>query len=102
MTLRNIIPKGELSVRQLSGKGIGGRGYLDLLLFKHALRDALLDWGSRTGINADAVNTARQVFADHATYRAHFTTDDLSWMSSKGPAVKLFYRNTEDPVCSYA
>ena len=93
---------GELSQRQLSGKGIGGRGYLDLLLFKHALRDALLDWGSRTGVNADAVNTARQVFADHATYRAHLTTGGLSWMPSKGPAVKLFYRNMEDPVCSYA
>ena len=102
MTLRNIIPKGELSQRQLSGKGNGGRGYLDLLLFKHALRDALLGWGSRTGVHADAVNTARQVFADHATYRAHLATDYLSWMSSKGPAVTLFYRIMEGHVCSYA
>ena len=97
-TLRNIIPRGGLSQRQLSGKGNGGRGYLDLLLFKHALRDALLDWGSRIGVNADAVNTARQVFADHATYRAHATTDGLSWRSSKGPDVKLFYRIMEGPV----
>lgn len=92
------VAPGELSIAGMSGKLRGGRGMLDLLLFKLDLLDELLVASAdKVGLSADSKNKLRAIFESHASYRAHFGDNlDMTWMSTLPQSTKLFIAIVED------
>jgi hypothetical protein len=94
----------ELSVRALSGKGHGGRGLCDLLLYKQdLLRYLLHEWVEKLDLDVDVKVLLRQVMESHSTYRIHFgfrggVPVDMSWLVTMSPAEKSVFRLVE--ACS--
>lgn len=98
---------GELSVRALSGKGQGGRGLVDLLLYKLDLKEFLLtEWLEKLeGPSAGAKKLLREVMTSHKAYRLHFGFEnvpeaekkDKIWLGVLSVADRSLFRFIEVP-----
>ena len=83
------------SIEALSGRGSGGRGALDLFLFKAQLKDRVLSsWLEGLRLSAENKVKIRQALDSHESYReklrpyqdaADKVAMELSWTSSFGP-----------------
>ena len=84
---------GELSIIGLSGKGRGGgRGMLDLLLFKLDLLDEFMNnQCDKCGITNDAKTTIKDVLDNHSSYRQKVGDNvDMMWMVTLPQSAKEF------------
>jgi hypothetical protein len=84
---------GELSITGLSGKGRGGgRGMLDLLLFKLDLLDEFMNnQCDKCGLTNDAKTTVKDVLDCHSSYRQKVgDTVDMMWMVTLPQSAKEF------------
>lgn len=89
---RQIVPD-ELCVNQLSGKGLGGgRGMLDLLLFKLDLLDDFIDnQAGNCGLSSEAKAIVRAIVDSHSSYRARIGDNvDMTWMLTVPQSAKAF------------
>lgn len=82
------VSTGELSINGLSGqKRGGGRGMLDLMLFKLDLLDELLiNSADYVGLSADVKCQLRSAFSSHESYR----NLHKSWADSLSMSAKTF------------
>jgi hypothetical protein len=86
------VSPGEFSVRNLTGKGIGNRGALDLFLYKRDCLDFLLHtWLPKLPVADPDKLTIRSTLSGFEAYRAQmgYTNDltrDLSWLGILSPA----------------
>ena len=86
------VTSGELSINGLSGSKRGGRGMLDLMLFKLDLLDEfIINQADKCGLSAGVKCTLRKVFDSHATFRMYLgDTSDMTWMSTMPLSAKEF------------
>lgn len=109
-SLKDMVQNGdytgaELSVRALSGKGQGGRGLVDLILYKLDIHGFLLhEWVEKLGLSQEAKDQLRCTMASHNTYRSKFgfrqEPVDLTWMAHLTPAEKATFRLVEAQLCA--
>ena len=97
LVTRGQCSPGELSVANLNGKGRGGRGLLDLLLYK---RDILEYWlhvfPTVIGIPTDDVTMVSTTLRNINKYTDEFlSTSDLSWLGSLSVIIQDFARLCE-------
>jgi hypothetical protein len=88
-----LVAPGELSINGLSGKGRGGgRGMLDLLLFKLDLLDEFMNnQADKCGLPSDAKTIMRPAVESNSAYRTHFGDDvDMTWMLTMPKSAKEF------------
>ena len=84
--------KGELSVRNLTGKGhASNRGILHLLGFKHDVKEWLRGWAAQHGVAKTMQDLISGIMADHVAYR------DRRAESQHNQAVAI--PNRGSPVC---
>jgi hypothetical protein len=107
MTRNDQINPAELTVNNLTGKSKGGKGFLDLLMYKRHVRDAMLGSKLDEALTDSAAKAAiRKAFATHASYRSHFGgkvhgcthAKDLSWLGIFKGSAHMFCRIMEDLV----
>ena len=97
LVTRGQCSPGELSVANLNGKGRGGRGLLDLVLYK---RDILEYWlnvfPTVTGIPTDDVAKVATSLRSINSYTDQFlSSDDLSWLGSLSVIIQDYARLCE-------
>jgi hypothetical protein len=87
-----MVTPGELSINGLSGVKRGGRGMLDLVLYKLDLLDELLiNQADKCGLSADTKSKLRTVFESHESYRTHVGGNgDTMWMSTMPLSAREF------------
>ena len=97
-----LVSPGELSVTALTGKGRGGKGLLDLLLFKKDLLEFFLNEKLEgLGLRAGAKSAVRNAMSSVAAYRAAFghkealTPPDLTWFGALPPVAQHLVRLIE-------
>ena len=77
----------SLSQRELTGKGKGGKGELDLLVMQHKIAKQITNvWMERNAFTGEVVEICRNMTTDHTKYYELFgkpgdTTHDISWMT---------------------
>ena len=98
-----MVEPSDIGKRQIKGDGSGGKGIVDLLLFKFRLRNyftgELLD---KTSLRGDTKDAIRLTFINHESYRSFFgypkdTSHDLSWQAG-WPASSLQYCNLTEQM----
>lgn len=94
-----MVTPGELSISGLSGKGRGGRGVLDLVLFKLDLLDELIvTVVDQVKLSSEVKSTIRSIFENHTAYRSHVGDNaDMMWMSSLPSSARDFVRLVSAP-----
>ena len=95
---------GELSVRQLSGKGLpGGKGVLDVLIGKQEVAHALTRTSESIGLSPDLARHLSQWSLSHTNYRADMGytpgEKDTQWVSAMSPPDIKFLDLFQD-ICS--
>ena len=96
-----MVAAGELSVANLTGKGRGGKGLLDLLLFKRDVLEHLLQEKMEVlGLPASAKSAIREHMSSVAAYRAAFghrdaAPADLTWFGALPQAAQHLIRLIE-------
>lgn len=97
-----LVAPGELSINGLSGHKRGGRGILDLVLFKMDLLDELIvNVADQIKLSSDVKVLIRKIFDSHTSYRSHLgDTSDMMWMSSLPSSARDFVKLVSVPqVC---
>ena len=85
--LAGMVEAAEIGKRQIKGEGSGGKGIVDLLLFKFRLRSHLTqEFLDHKALRADTKDMMRQAFLNHESYRRFCgypkdTNHDLSWQA---------------------
>ena len=87
---------------------MGGKGLIDLLVFKRAIASYLADtWIIQHGFDAKSAANIKDFAVGHASYRKKvgFPSDheaDLSWIATLPLSVQLVFRFFEAPACHCA
>ena len=97
LVARELCTPGELSVANLNGKGRGGRGLLDLVLFKKDILEYWLNvFPTIVGISTDDVNKVAHALRSIKNYNSGFVaSSDLSWLGSLPVVIQDFARLCE-------
>lgn len=110
LTRNDHVSPSELSLSALTGRarGNGGKGFLDLLIYRRHVRDVVLGRMLDDVLSDSAAKLAiRKALADHASYRMHFGgkvaggvtyPKDLSWLGVFRSSAHMFARLAEDLV----
>ena len=91
----------SLSQRELTGKGKGGKGELDLFVMQRKIGKHLTNvWMERHAFTGEVVEICRNMTSDHTKYYELFgkpgdTTHDISWMTLLNVSAQKFLRLIE-------